>query len=190
MRFVETPIAGCLVVEADRHEDSRGLFARMWCAREFAEANLPSLFVQSSVSRNPETATVRGMHYQLPPSNEGKLVRCVRGGIFDAVVDIRHTSATFLMSFTVELTAENLKALYIPPGCAHGFQTIVEETDVLYQMTDYYAPDLAEGFRWDDPAVDVAWPLPVSSISSRDHEYPDLDESCLRDLSWKEGVEL
>jgi dTDP-4-dehydrorhamnose 3,5-epimerase len=189
MRFVETPISGCLIVEAEPHEDSRGLFARMWCAREFADAKLPSVFVQSSVSRNSNVATIRGMHYQLPPSREGKLVRCVRGGIFDAVVDIRHTSSTFLTSFTVDLTAKNLKALYIPPGCAHGFQTIADETDVLYQMTDYHAPELSDGFRWNDPAVDIAWPLPVSLISTRDREYSDLDESRLRDLSWSTGVE-
>jgi dTDP-4-dehydrorhamnose 3,5-epimerase len=113
----------------------------------------------------------------------------VRGGIFDAVVDIRHTSSTFLTSFTVDLTAKNLKALYIPPGCAHGFQTIADETDVLYQMTDYHAPELSDGFRWNDPAVDIAWPLPVSLISTRDREYSDLDQSRLRDLSWSTGVE-
>lgn len=189
MRFSETPVSGCLLVEAEPHEDMRGLFARMWCASEFADANLPSHFVQSSLSRNAKLATIRGMHYQLPPSKEGKLVRCVRGGIFDAVVDIRHESATYLTSFTIDLTAQNLKALYIPPGCAHGFQTIADETDVLYQMTDYYAPELSDGFRWNDPAFDIAWPLPVSLISPRDGEYADFDESRLRDLSWHDGVE-
>lgn len=185
MRFIETPINDCFVIEAEPHEDARGLFARMWCAQEFAEASLPASYVQSSLSRNPELATVRGMHFQQPPSKEGKLVRCTRGGVFDVIVDIRHNSSTFLTAYSVDLTAQNLRAVFIPPGCAHGFQTIVEDTDVLYQMTDYYAPKLSTGFRWDDPALGIKWPLPVSLISSRDREYPDLDESRLRSLTWE-----
>jgi dTDP-4-dehydrorhamnose 3,5-epimerase len=184
MRFVRTKIPGCTIVEVEPHEDERGSFARTWCRDEFEHAGLPSRLVQCSMSRNRKRGTIRGMHLQLPPSREGKLVRCTRGAIFDVVVDVRSTSPRYLGNVSVELTADNGRAIFIPPGCAHGFQTLEEDTDVFYQMTDVYAPDLGAGLRWDDPALAIDWPIDTPIINDRDRTYPDLDRSWLGGLSW------
>ena len=184
MRFNPTCIPGCVQIDVEAHEDERGLFARTWCGQEFARFGLPAGLAQCSISRNPRKGTLRGIHYQRPPSQEGKLVRAVRGAVVDVVVDLRSTSKTFLQHFMVELSEENLSAIFIPPGCAHGFQTLVDETDVLYQMTDYYAPDLGAGLRWNDPELDVDWPLPNPIMSDRDLGYPDLDRVRLAELEW------
>jgi dTDP-4-dehydrorhamnose 3,5-epimerase len=175
MHFHATALAGVYQVELAPHSDERGFFARTWCTREFAEHGLPGQLVQSSLSHNKRKGTVRGMHFQWAPSQEGKLVRCERGAVFDVMIDMRPASATFLQHFAVELDSDRVNAVYIPPGIAHGFQTLADETRVIYMMTDFYAPELADGFRYDDPAFAIQWPLPVSVISERDRSYPDFD---------------
>jgi dTDP-4-dehydrorhamnose 3,5-epimerase len=176
MRFRPTLIPGAVVVELEPHGDERGYFARTWSHDEFAAHGLPTGLVQASVSRNHRRGTVRGMHMQLPPSAEGKLVRCARGAIFDVVVDLRPDSPTYRRHVSVELTADAGNALFIPPLLAHGFQTLADDTDVFYQMTDVHAPALAHGFRWDDPAFGIAWPIRDDvTIAARDRDYPDFD---------------
>ena len=184
MRILETQLEGCVLVELEPHADERGFFARTWCAREFAKAGLPAHLVQCSISRNSATGTTRGLHFQKPPSREGKLVRCARGAFVDVVVDIRPASPTFLQHLSIELDEDNGRGIYVPPGFAHGFQTQRDETDVLYHMTDYFAPEQASGLRWDDPALGIRWPGAPSVIGERDASYPDLDIEWLRSLRW------
>jgi dTDP-4-dehydrorhamnose 3,5-epimerase len=184
MRFVPTDIPGCAIVEIEPHEDERGFFARTWCRDELDGAGLPSRLVQCSVSRNRKRGTLRGMHFQLPPSFEGKLVRCTRGAIVDVVVDIRSMSPRYLDHVSVELSADNGRAIFIPPGCAHGFQTLEDGTDVFYQMTDVFTPDLSAGLRWNDPALAIDWPIDSPTINDRDRNYPDLDRGWIGGLSW------
>jgi dTDP-4-dehydrorhamnose 3,5-epimerase len=172
MRFRPTPLKGAFVVEAEPHTDERGLFARTFCAREFAAQELASTFVQCNTSWNAARGTLRGMHYQRPPSSEVKLVRCTAGSLLDVIVDLRPDSATYLKHFSVELSARNRLALYIPEMFAHGFQTLEDATEVLYQMSAYYAPELATGLRHDDATLGIVWPLPVASISDKDVQWP------------------
>jgi dTDP-4-dehydrorhamnose 3,5-epimerase len=174
--FRPAPLAGVFLVEPERREDERGFFARTFCREEFAARGLEPAVAQCSVSFNRVAGTVRGMHYQAAPRREAKLVRCSRGAIFDAVVDLRVDSATFGRPFTVELTAEGHLALYVPAGFAHGFQTLADGTEVFYQMSEAYAPGYDRGFRWDDPAVEIRWPLPVSAMSERDRGLPSFAE--------------
>ena len=173
MRFIATPLPGAFIVEPERYEDERGFFARTWCAREFAAHDLAPNLAQCSISHNRKLGTLRGLHYQAPPAAEDKLVRVTRGVIFDVTVDLRPDSPTFLRWFGVELTADNYLALYVPKGFAHGFQTLVADTEVYYQMSAFYQPALARGLRWNDPRLAIAWPLPVEMISERDAAYPD-----------------
>ena len=173
MRFTPSELPGTVIVDVEGHVDTRGLFARTFCEEEFAAARLPTRFVQSSVSFNTRRGTLRGLHYQALPKPEGKVVRCTRGAIHDVVVDLRPSSATFLRWIGVELTAENRRALYVPPGCAHGFQTLVDDSEVLYLMTEFYAPEMARGVRWNDPMFGVEWPIADPTISERDATYPD-----------------
>jgi dTDP-4-dehydrorhamnose 3,5-epimerase len=176
MRFRATPIAGAFVIEIEPFVDERGFFARTWCTREFAAQGLPDITVQTNISRNERRGTVRGMHLQLPPSREAKLVRCTRGAIYDAIVDLRPDSATYLEHFGVELSARAYNALFVPSAVLHGFQTLEAESEVVYQMSDFYAPELGFGARWNDPAFGIAWPIPeAASISPRDAGYPDFD---------------
>ena len=176
MIFEETPLPGAFIVKIEPHRDHRGFFARTWCTREFADRKLPGELVQASLSRNDRRGTVRGMHMQLPPSQEGKLVRCARGRIYDVIVDLRVGSPTYLRHFGVELTSDAQNALYIPPGMLHGFQTLEDDTDVFYQMTDFHAPELAFGARWNDPAFGIRWPISDAVImAERDATYPDFD---------------
>lgn len=164
------------LVKLERKSDERGFFARTFCTREFGEAGLPTEMVQASVSFNTRRATVRGMHFQWPPSREGKLVRCVRGGVFDVLLDLRPDSSTYLRHVAVQLDQDNRDAVFIADGIAHGFQTLSDATEVLYQMTDAYAPELAAGVRWNDPAFAIRWPLSDGIvISDRDASYPDFD---------------
>jgi dTDP-4-dehydrorhamnose 3,5-epimerase len=172
MLFTETPLKGAFIVEAEPHADSRGFFARTFCAREFHNHGLMGTFVQCNMSWNARRATVRGMHYQLPPSCEIKLVRCTAGALWDVIVDLRQESLTHLQSFGIELSARNRMALYIPKMFAHGFQTLEDRTEVFYQMSEFYAPDLSTGVRYDDPKIGIEWPLPVSSISEKDQQWP------------------
>jgi dTDP-4-dehydrorhamnose 3,5-epimerase len=168
-----TEIPGAVLVDVERHEDERGFFARTWCTREFAAAGLPAGLVQSSISWNPRRHTLRGMHWQAAPHAETKLVRCTRGAILDVIVDVRPGSPTWLRNVAVELTADNRRALLIPAGAAHGFLTLEAETEVLYQMDAFHAPEAARGARWDDPALGIRWPAPPVVISARDRAYPD-----------------
>lgn len=175
MRFVDTSLPGVIRVEAEPNIDSRGSFARLHCEGELDKRGLPARMVQTSLSRTTSRGTVRGLHFQWPPALEAKLVRCLRGRIFDVVVDLRAGSPSFARHFCTELLAADLNALYIPPGFAHGFQTLEDHCEVLYQMSDFYVAELASGVRWNDPAFGIAWPLPCSAIHERDATYADFD---------------
>lgn len=175
MIFQATPIDGVRLLELQRHDDERGYFARTWCRQEFAAAGITDAMVQTSVSHNTAAGTLRGMHFSWPPSREAKLVRCTRGQVFDVALDLRPQSPTFLHHFGAVLADDDGKSLFIPQGVAHGFQTLVDDCDVLYMMTDFYRPELAAGVRYDDPRFGIAWPRPVSRIAERDRDYPDFD---------------
>jgi len=174
VKFLPTAIPGARTVELERHADARGFFARTWCREEFAREGIAVDMVQASVSHNRLRGTVRGLHFAWPPSQEAKLVRCERGQIFDVIVDLRPESPAFLRHVAVTLDDQR-NALYIPPGVAHGFQTLAEDCTILYMMTEAYRPEVADGVRFDDPAFGIAWPLPVTSIIARDRDYPDFD---------------
>lgn len=173
MIFAETKLPGAFIIDVEKHEDSRGFFARVYCEREFRERELHSDFVQCNISFNRRRGTLRGMHYQAAPLEEAKLVRCTRGAIFDAIVDLRPASSTFRQYFSVVLSAENWRSLYIPEGFAHGFQTLEDDTEVFYQMSQFYAAEHARGVRWNDPAFGIAWPEAERIIIERDQSYPD-----------------
>jgi dTDP-4-dehydrorhamnose 3,5-epimerase len=173
VRFTETEIAGVVVVELEEHVDERGSFARTWCRDEMAVAGLASELAQCSLSRNPRAGTLRGLHFQHAPHEEAKLVRCTRGAIFDVAVDLRPGSATRGRWFGVGLDAERGRALYVPEGCAHGFQTLVDETEVWYMISAPYVPEASAGVRWDDPLLAITWPeAAVRVISERDRALP------------------
>lgn len=175
MRFVRTPLPGAWVIELDEFGDERGWFARTFDAEEFQARGLNPAVVQCNTSFNTRRDTLRGMHYQAGPHGECKLVRCVRGEIFDVAVDLRADSPVFCGWHGVELSAENRRAFYIPAGLAHGFQTLTDGCEVLYQMGHPYVPDAARGVRWDDPAFAIQWPESVGErvISEKDRAYPD-----------------
>ncbi|HEY6644792.1 dTDP-4-dehydrorhamnose 3,5-epimerase [Povalibacter sp.] len=177
MRFEKLTIAGAMLVHIDPRPDDRGFFARTFCTQEFAAQGLPTAAVQSSISYNVKRGTVRGMHFQWPPSQEGKLVRCLRGSLFDVLLDLRPDSPSYLRHQGVRLDEDNRAAVFIPAGIAHGFQTLADSTEVLYQMTDFYAPELQTGFRWNDPQFGIAWPLEDIVISDRDAHCPDFNRS-------------
>lgn len=172
MNFVDTPLPGVFVVEPQPVEDERGFFARTWCRREFEARGLNPDLMQVSISFNRKKGTLRGMHYQAAPHQEAKLVRCTRGAIYDVALDLRPDSKTYLKWFALELSADNRKAVYIPEGCAHGFQTLCDDTEVLYQISDFHHAESARGLRFDDPVFRIAWPLPVSIVSERDRSFP------------------
>jgi dTDP-4-dehydrorhamnose 3,5-epimerase len=173
MIFRETTVEGAWVVEPERFEDERGFFARTWDAGEFEERGLESDLVQCSIAYNRVRSTLRGLHYQVAPHEEAKLVRCTAGAIFDVAVDLRSDSPTFARWFGVELSVDNRLALYVPRGCAHGYLTLTDGSEVSYQMSAAHAPDAARGVRFDDPAFGVAWPGEVLVINERDRSYPD-----------------
>jgi dTDP-4-dehydrorhamnose 3,5-epimerase len=175
MRFVETPLNGAWVVDLDLLGDERGWFSRTFDAEEFAARGLNPAVVQCNASFNAHEGTLRGMHYQAEPHGESKLVRCVRGAIFDVAVDLRAGSPTLRRWHGVQLSAENRLAFYIPPGLAHGFQTLSDDAEVLYQMGHPYVPEAARGVRWDDPAFAIEWPDPGGEriVSERDRAFPD-----------------
>jgi dTDP-4-dehydrorhamnose 3,5-epimerase len=173
MRFVETKLVGARVIEIEPHTDARGFFARSFCRDELTAAGLPGEFMQASVSYNIRRGTLRGLHFQAAPHEEPKLVRCTRGAIFDVIVDLRRTSPTHCRWFGVDLTADNRRTLYVPPGFGHGFQTLVDDTEILYQMAEPYVAELARGVRWNDPAFAIQWPDEPVVISERDRTYLD-----------------
>jgi dTDP-4-dehydrorhamnose 3,5-epimerase len=177
MIFAETPLPGAYVIELDKHEDERGFFARSWCAREFAAKGLDPHLVQCNVSFNKLKGTLRGLHYQIPPHAEAKLVRCTKGSLFDVIVDLRKASPTFLKWFAIELTAANHRMLYIPNLFAHGFQTLEDDTEIFYQMSEFYEPAASKGLRWNDPKLSINWPAADRTMSQKDQAYPNLDVS-------------
>ena len=175
MTFAETELEGVWLVTPEPQGDHRGFFARTWCEREFAAHGLTDHYVQCSVSFNTRRGTLRGLHYQRAPHEEAKIVRCTMGAIYDVVLDLRRGSPTFKKHVAVELTASNHRMLYIPKGCAHGFQTLVDDTEVFYQISAFYAGDHAAGVRWNDPAFGVWWPCEDPILSDRDRSYPDFE---------------
>jgi dTDP-4-dehydrorhamnose 3,5-epimerase len=172
--FEQTRLSGAFLVDLERREDSRGFFARTWCANEFADHGLTTEVVQANVSFNPRQGTLRGMHFQRAPHAETKLVRCTRGAIYDVVVDLRRDSDTYKEWVGVELSADNRRALFVPEGFAHGYQTLVPDAEVFYQVSEYYTPGAEGGVRWDDPAFGIEWPDPDNAfLSDKDRSWPD-----------------
>ena len=173
MRFIETHLPGAFIIEPERREDERGFFARVWCPREALAHGIQAQWVQCNISYNARRGTLRGMHYQAAPHAEAKLVRCTLGTIHDVIVDLRPDAPTYLQHVVVTLTAQNRRLVYIPEGLAHGFLTLEDNTEVFYQMAEFYAPGCARGIRWNDPAFGIQWPEEVRIISERDRNYPD-----------------
>lgn len=174
MIFVETELSGAFLVDLERREDERGFFARGWCRRELEDRGLCGEFVQCNMSFNHQSGTLRGMHYQVEPSEEVKLIRCIRGAVFDAIVDLRSDSPTYKRWIGVELTADNRRALYVPEGFAHGYQTLVDGTETMYQVSRFYSPADERGVRWDDPAFGIEWPGAITRIiSDKDKSWPN-----------------
>jgi dTDP-4-dehydrorhamnose 3,5-epimerase len=172
--FGATKLPGAFVLDLERREDDRGFFARTWCADELAEHGLNTQLVQANMSWNPRQGTVRGMHFQQAPHAETKLIRCTRGAIHDVIVDLRPESGTFKQWIGVDLTAENGRALYVPEGFAHGFQTLEPDSEVHYLVTAFYTPSAEGGVRWDDPAFGIEWPDPAGAfLSDKDRSWPD-----------------
>jgi dTDP-4-dehydrorhamnose 3,5-epimerase len=171
--FHETELKGAYVIEIEKLKDHRGFFARSWCQNEFEAHNLVSRVKQSNVSYNKTKGTLRGMHYQISPYEETKLVRCTRGAIYDVIIDLRPASPTYSQWIGVELTAENYKMLYVPENFGHGFQTLEDDTEVTYQVTQFYTPGSERGIRWNDPAFSINWPIEVQVISDKDKSWPD-----------------
>jgi dTDP-4-dehydrorhamnose 3,5-epimerase len=173
VRFLPATLPGAFRIELERREDDRGFFARSWCVREAEEHGLNPRVVQCNVSVNLQRGTLRGMHFQTAPHQEAKLVRCTRGAIVDVIVDLRPDSPTYKRWERFELTARNGAAVYVPEGMAHGFQTLEADTEVLYQMSEFYSEGHASGVRWDDPAFGIEWPIADPILSPRDATYPD-----------------
>jgi dTDP-4-dehydrorhamnose 3,5-epimerase len=174
MTFHETGLIGALLVELERRVDDRGFFARSWCQHEFADHGLNPRLMQCNISFNEKRGTLRGMHYQVAPYEEAKLVRCTLGAIFDVIVDLRRSSSTFGKHYGVRLDFENRRMLFVPEGFAHGFQTLCDSTEVFYQMSEIYMPQAAgTGIRWNDPAFGIEWPIAAPILSERDRTYPD-----------------
>jgi dTDP-4-dehydrorhamnose 3,5-epimerase len=176
--FYKTLLPGAFVVEVESVMDSRGLFARTWCQREFEAHGLNPCVRQCNTSFNEKRGTLRGMHYQAAPHAEVRLVRCSRGAVYDVIIDLRSDSPTFCRWVALELTADNRRSVYVPEGFAHGFQTLVDGSEVFYQMSEFFAPDNARGVRWDDPAFGIDWPsVDIRILSERDRGYPDFERS-------------
>ena len=175
MIFTQTHIAGAVVVTPELLSDERGFFARTFCAREFEAAGLRPMVAQANVSFNHRAGTLRGLHFQRPPAAEAKLVRCTRGRVYDVAVDLRPESPTYLGHVGMVLDAEERNALYVPEGCAHGYLTLTDAAEVVYQVSEFYTPGVEGGLRWDDPALGIDWPGPVHVISGKDAALPLLD---------------
>ena len=175
MIFTESPIHGAFTIDLEKKGDDRGFFARFFCEKEFAAHGLVTRFVQVNDSLSAERGTLRGMHYQLPPRAETKLVRCIRGALFDAIVDLRKGSPTFGKWFGAELTAENRRMMYVPKGFAHGFVTLTDATEALYLVDEFYGPAEERGVRWNDPRFSVRWPIEPVVLSDKDRNQRDFD---------------
>ncbi|MBX7201907.1 MAG: dTDP-4-dehydrorhamnose 3,5-epimerase [Bacteroidia bacterium] len=177
MKFIETPLKGAYTIELEKRGDDRGFFARAFCVNEFENAGLDKSVVQINNSLSAIKGTLRGMHFQLAPKSETKIVRCIRGSLFDVIVDLRRNSPTFLKWFGAELSAENRVAMYVPKGFAHGFLTLEKDTEAFYLVTEFYAPELERGIRYNDPAIGIQWPFEPSLISDKDLQHADVNDS-------------
>jgi len=177
MKFIETDFEGCYIIEIEKKSDERGFFARTWDKDIFKKNNLNENLVQCSISFNEKKYTLRGMHYQIRPYEEEKVVRCSRGRIFDVIIDLRTDSNTFKKWIGVELSQENFSMIYIPKGMAHGFQTLENNSEVLYQISQYYSPEYSKGIRWNDPKFSIKWPSELPILSEKDSKYLDFKES-------------
>jgi dTDP-4-dehydrorhamnose 3,5-epimerase len=173
MRFAQTAVEGVRILDLEGHQDARGYFARMFCGKLYAEAGITMQVDQVNLSQNPRKGTLRGLHYQANPNGEDKVVQCVRGRLFDVAVDLRPDSPSFRCWVGVELAPDLHRALFIPRGCAHGFVTLADDTDIVYLMGQAYVPGGERGVRWNDPAFGIAWPIAPLEMSSRDADYPD-----------------
>jgi dTDP-4-dehydrorhamnose 3,5-epimerase len=173
MLFTKTKLDGVFVIEPEKHMDERGFFARTWCQQEFASHKINGSLAQCSISFNAKKGTLRGMHYQTAPYPEAKLVRCTMGAIYDVVVDLRTDSPTYKQWLAMELTAGNRRAMYIPEDCAHGFQTLTDNSEVFYQISEFFHPECSRGIRWDEPALSIDWPITNPIMSQRDRTFPD-----------------
>ncbi len=172
MQFTPTALEGAMIVDLQRLEDERGFFARSFCRREFDQLGMNSDVVQANVSFNVNKGTLRGMHYQVAPAPETKLVRCTRGSIVDVIVDMRESSPTYRQHIAVELTADNHRALFVPANFAHGFQTLEDNSEVMYLVSGFYTPACERGLRFNDPALNIQWPVPVEHMSDKDTQWP------------------
>ncbi len=177
MKFIPLPLAGACLIEPEPYSDERGWFARTYCKREFAAIGHTAEWVQLNHSFTKDKGTIRGMHFQLPPYSEIKMVRCIAGAVWDVVVDIRKDSPSFLQWYATELNPGNRHMLYIPAGFAHGFQTLKPDTELIYHHSEYYQPGVESGLRFDDPALSLSWPLPVTVVSDRDRSHPLIQET-------------
>jgi dTDP-4-dehydrorhamnose 3,5-epimerase len=173
MIFTETKIKGAYVLEPEFLSDDRGFFARSFCKEEFRNCGLETAIVQCNISYNKRKGTLRGMHFQAAPYEEAKIVSCTRGAIYDVVLDLRKDSETCLQWVAIELSDKNFNMMYVPKGCAHGFQTLVNDTVVYYQMMEFFHPECAQGVRWDDPAFGITWPPGKKTISERDKQFSE-----------------
>jgi dTDP-4-dehydrorhamnose 3,5-epimerase len=180
MIFTETELPGAYIIDVVRMTDERGFFSRTWCKDEFAAHGIGLPPMQANSSSNPTKGTLRGMHYQVAPHEESKLIRCTRGAIYDVIVDLREDSPTFGQWLGVELTADNFRQLFVPGGFAHGFLTLTENTDVTYQVSAMYTPGAERGLRWDDPAIGIEWPAIPQLISAKDRSHPNFQLPVLR----------
>jgi dTDP-4-dehydrorhamnose 3,5-epimerase len=176
MRFTPTTVDDVHIVDIDRIRDERGFFARAWCTNEFGQQGLNARIAQANIGYSERRGTLRGMHFQVPPHEEAKLVRCTRGAVFDVVVDLRRDSETYLQWVGVELTADNARMLYVPPGCAHGYLTLTDGTELFYQTSEFYERAAARGVRYDDPAFGIDWPVEIRVISEQDRSWPLIEE--------------
>jgi dTDP-4-dehydrorhamnose 3,5-epimerase len=172
MIFIPTTIPHVMIVELEKREDTRGYFARAWCEKEFTEHGLPR-FLQTNMSMSRQKGIIRGLHYQLAPYGEAKYIRCIRGAIYDVVVDIRHESPTFKQWFGIELTAENRKAMFVPEGFPHAYQALTDNAEVIYSTSCVYTPGVERGVRWNDPAFKIEWPIMHAIVSEKDSTWPD-----------------
>jgi dTDP-4-dehydrorhamnose 3,5-epimerase len=165
MIFYETKLSDAYIIEIEKIEDGRGFFARTWDKKEYSKRGLDTEFVQSSISVNKKKGTIRGMHYQIKPYEESKIIRCIKGKIFDVIIDLRPDSKTFKELFSIELSADNYKMLYIPEGFAHGFQTLVDNTEIYYEISEVYDKNSSKGIKWNDPTFNINWPVEITLIS-------------------------
>jgi dTDP-4-dehydrorhamnose 3,5-epimerase len=177
MRFLDTELKGAFIIELEPRRDDRGLFVRTFCKREFSEINHSKEFVQCNQSISVQKGTLRGMHFQVPPSAEIKLIRCIRGKVFDVIIDLRKDSPTFLEHIEVILSEENMNMIYVPEGFAHGFQTLEDNSQMMYHHTEYYTPENERGLNFNDPAFHISWPLEPFNVSEKDQKYPFIDNN-------------